>query len=262
MVTNGDVYDWETQIDHPSVPLGFWGEWEGPSVFWKVDSPGKPLPKIVHAPFQAAQMPAASIQNTDPMVFGDSMVYSNCLQATHPSLRELTVGSIVLFGRHARVLGQPSFSLDTCLVVDHREQLAPGPTNAIGTDLLATAVLGPLFSEGESGPLSVYFGQRRSSARSKQFSFFPARLMHESSPLFARPELSPTGALIDIINPGKMQGIKLTHLSRADRDSVWEEVVRQVTVQGCRLGHRASAPPVLEGEEASSASRQAPGPLG
>lgn len=28
-----DAYDWAARRHHTSVPLGLWGEWEGPSVF-------------------------------------------------------------------------------------------------------------------------------------------------------------------------------------------------------------------------------------
>jgi hypothetical protein len=184
------------------------------------------------------------------------------LQATYPSLRSLNPGSILLFGRYARVHGQHSFNLDTCLVVDRCEEVTLGPTRTARIDLLTNAVLSPLFSEGELGPISVYFGRRRSSATPEQFSFFPARVMQGSPPLFARPELRATGALEGIISSGKMQGIKLTHLTADDRDSAWEEVARQVSVQGCSLGYRASTPPVLESEAASAASRQSPLALG
>ena len=107
MLSHGSLYDWTTRSEHRSVSLSFWGEWEGPSIFWKVDSPGKPLPAVVHAPFRPIHRPSSSFQNTDPMVFGDAFVYSNCLQATYASLRTLTAGSLVLFGRFSRVHGRP-----------------------------------------------------------------------------------------------------------------------------------------------------------
>ena len=79
MLTRGSVLEWDTGRDHPSVPIVFWGEWEGRSVFWKLNRPpGKPMPSIIHAPFRPAHCPTVPIQNTDPMVFGDAFVYSNC----------------------------------------------------------------------------------------------------------------------------------------------------------------------------------------
>src|SRR6266511_2027866 len=46
MLTWGLLLEWDAARDHKSVALGFWGEWEGPSVFWRMDSPGRPLPTI------------------------------------------------------------------------------------------------------------------------------------------------------------------------------------------------------------------------
>lgn len=98
MLARGSLFNWETEREHRSVSLAFWGEWEGPSVFWRVESPGKPLPKIVHAPFRPASVPIEPVQNTDPMVFGDAFVYSNCLQGSNRSLRSLSPGSMVSSG--------------------------------------------------------------------------------------------------------------------------------------------------------------------
>jgi hypothetical protein len=144
MLTCGSLFDPGTGEDQPAVPLGFWGEWEGPSVFWRVASPGRTLPRIVHAPFRPARWPTTPVQNTDPMVFGDAFIYSNCLQGTYRSLRTLSPGSMVLFGRFARTNGRPSFSLDTCLVIERMQTLAPAPIDPgnYGDDLLTDAVLG------------------------------------------------------------------------------------------------------------------------
>ena len=264
ILTVGSMYDPATQRDHRLVPLGFWGEWEGPSVYWRVNSPGKPLPRLVHAPFRPVHWPAAPVQNTDPMVFGDGFVYSNCLRCTYPSLGTLSRGSIVLFGRYGRVAGRPSFSLDTCLVVDQVHTLPPVPigTENLGRDLLTDAVLSPLHSEGIENDLTVYFGRSRSAVPAHPFSFFPARLIDESLPLFARPELRPVGALQDVITPGNMQGIKATsHLGVLDRDAIWAEIVCQVNQQGCGLGYYAAPPPLIEQRVIDAAAAHLPAPI-
>jgi hypothetical protein len=265
ILSRGSLFDARTGTDHASEDLVFWGEWEGPSVFWRVESPGKPLPSALHAPFLPAETPTTSVQNTDPMVFGDAFIYSNCLQATYRTLRELPPGSMVLFGRYARPSGRASFSLDTCLVVDTVEKLDPLPfaESNYGSDLLTDTVLSPLFTEGGRETLSVYRGVRRSAQREKGFSFFPARLMDHPDPLFARPELKPTGALEGVISPGNMQGIKVTSgLTAGDRDLIWEEVAGQVTRAGCGLGHHAVAPPALSSAEAERVARAGPTAFG
>lgn len=263
MLASGSVFDWQTQRDRTNVQLCFWGEWEGPSVYWKVPSSGKPLPSVVHAPFRPTQCPADSVQNTDPMVFGEAFIYSNCMQGTYSSLQGLQPGSMVLFGRYSRKGTRPSFSLDTCLVVDRMERIMTSPFDKddYGTDLLDDAVLAALHSEGngECGRLNVYFGHRRKDA-SQSFSFVPARVRYEAElPLFTRPELRSTGALENVITSGNNQGIKVTrNVSLAERDAIWREVVEQVAAQGCGLGHYLNPPPLLDERTAEAATRTEP----
>ena len=261
MWTQGSALDPETATNHEDVPLTLWGEWEGPSVYWRVDSPGKPLASIVHSPFRPEEVPTSSVQNTDPMVFGDNFIYSNCRQHRHPKLRSLPPGSIILFGRLADPTTNPSFSLDTCFVVDEVRRLPAIPfgTEEYGSDLLNDTALCPLFTEDLRGDLGVHFGRSREDG--ELFSFFPAQISEDKPSLFARPQLRPTGALTEVISPGT-QGVNMTHdLSESERDAIWKEVVKQVAEQGCVLGHRANPPPLLEEEDARRAARERPRPL-
>jgi hypothetical protein len=249
MLATGSLLDPGSGAEEAWVPIGFWGEWEGPSVFWRVESSGKPLPRVVHAPFRQARPPVEPVQNTDPMVFGNAFIYSNCLQVTYRSLRTLAEGSIVLFGRYSRTDGRPAFGLDTCFVVDRSHPLPalPFDEQRYGSDLLEDAVLCPLHTEGAVEDLNVYFGRGRSPDASRPFSFVPARRAHREPPLFARPQLRPIGALAGVIGPGNMQGIKVTRgPSTQGLREVWSEVVRQVAAQGCALGHDIAEPPLLD----------------
>ncbi len=244
------------------VPLTFWGEWEGPSVFWKLQSPGKPLPSVVHAPFRPTECPKSSVQNTDPMVFGDAFIYSNCMQGQYRALQGLPAGSLILFGRYARENGRPSFSLDTCLVVERVQKLptVPFDEEEYGADLLDDVVLRALFSEGFEGELSIHFGKARMG--DGPFSFFPAQVAKDEPSLFSRPELRPEGALDGIVSPGNMQGIKVTRgLTSGDRDAIWKEVAHQLAGQQCSLGYFAAPPPLLEGSAAHKAAGQPLRPL-
>ena len=262
IVSRGSLFEPDTGRDHRNVDAVFWGEWEGPSVFWRIDNaPEKPKPSIIHAPFLPDRPPLESVQNTDPMVFGDAFIYSNCLQHAYASLRNLVEGSIVLFGRHSRGRSQPAFSLDTCLVVERVERLEPVPFDqaAYGEDILDDAVLNPLYTEGAVNALAVYFG-RTQTGDGSPFSFFPARLLTDPDYLFARPQLEPTGALKDVVSPKNMQGIKTRTVTSAERDAIWQEVVRQVVQQGCALGHSVAPPPVLHASAATAAALRAPTP--
>lgn len=264
MLSHGSLLDPSSGRDMDSVVLAFWGEWEGPSIYWRVRSASRALPSIVHAPFRPAGGPTRPVQNTDPLVFGKTFVYSNCLQRPYASLRSLSPGSMVLFGRYAKDRGRPFFSLDSCLVIDRFEYLSPSPfeSHTFGADLLLDAVLGPLHSEGTRQRFTVYFGRPPSSTETDPFSFFPARVLGASLPLFSRPEITPSEPLEDVINSKKNQGIKITGgLSVADRDAIWNEVVRQVSENGCGLGYHAAPPPLLTFEDAEEKAGDAPGPV-
>jgi hypothetical protein len=258
LLTSGSLFEWPDRRDHLDVPLVFWGEWEGPSVYWRVDSRGKPLPSYLHAPFRPERWPEVSVQNTDPMVFGDAFVYSNCLQPAFRSLRSLPPGSIVLFGRYSRERGVHSFGLDTCLVIDDVETLPPGG-DGWGDEIVSDAVLRPLASEGAVDPLTVYFGR---PGPEPPFSFFPARRFDGAASMFARPTLAPTGALAGVISTAKNQGIKGTSgLGEAGRDAIWAEVARQVSQQGCQLGYHAPAPPLISAARAQAGAQLPPAAL-
>jgi hypothetical protein len=264
IVSRGSLFDPASGRDDRDASIVFWGEWEGPSVFWRIeDPPGKPKPSIIHAPFRPDRAPVEPVQNTDPMVFGDAFIYSNCLQAAYASLRRLPEGSIVLFGRHSRESSQRAFSLDTCLVVDRVEPLESHPfdPSAYGEDILDDAVLNPLYTEGGVNAFVVYFGKTRTDDDSP-FSFFPARLLDDPGRFFARPRLVPDGALKDVVSPENMQGIKGRTVTVAERDAIWQEVVRQVSDHGCGLGYRATSPPVASAQTAEASALDAPAPLG
>lgn len=252
----GSALDVESGVDHPDVPLTFWGEWEGPSVFWKLDPPeAELLPSIVHAPFRPAKVPSTSVQNTDPMVFGDGFIYSNCRQPSKPVLRGLPEGSIILFGRLGKRgptrKKEPFFTLDTCLLVDQVQSLPARPFDeaTYGFDIVEDTALCALYTEGARGDLIVHTGRTRAQA-DDVFSFVPARISVEAPSPFARPELRPKNGLEKVISPGT-QAINVTHdLSDTDRDAIWSAVVQQVVDQGCVLGHRLDSPSLLDDDQA------------
>ncbi|HLB20393.1 MAG TPA: hypothetical protein VK613_14830, partial [Gaiellaceae bacterium] len=130
-----------------------------------------------------------------------------------------------------------------------------------GEDILGDAVLSPLFTEGAVNAFAVYFGEVRTDD-GMPFSFFPARQLNDPERFFARPQLMPTGVLEGVISPENMQGIKGRLVTAVKRDAIWQEVVRQVSAQGCGLGYRATAPPLVSSQAAEAAALDAPGPLG
>lgn len=97
-----------TYIDDDGVAhddeLVFWGEWEAPSRVVRRWTRRPGLPTVVHEPYWTVPATDAGVsrRNTDPWVFGDTFLYSNCRQLTpnrRPSaLQRLPVGSLILFG--------------------------------------------------------------------------------------------------------------------------------------------------------------------
>lgn len=60
------------------------------------------------------------LQNTDPLVFGDSFLYSNCRQGAIGRLRELRAGSVIVFGS----VVSKSWVVDTVFVVGDESTLS------------------------------------------------------------------------------------------------------------------------------------------
>lgn len=174
LLSPGSAYDWANDRDYAAAEVCFWGEWEGPSGFWRVESAGSPYPSIVHAPFRPSSRPYQCFQNTDPMVFGDAIVYGNCKQQAFRVLQELQPGSLVLFGRHSKADGHLAFSLDTCLVIEHADTMQPARSDVFGEDLLADMMLEALLTEKVRGDLTIYHGLRPAADLADgPFSFFP-----------------------------------------------------------------------------------------
>ncbi len=129
--------------------LLFWGEWEPCSSIKKTFKPADRIlfPTYLHSPFlqldkrgnvvkkksnlntttnlkgcsTSCSKTCSPFQNTDPFVFGDCFFYSLCKQRHFSCLRNLDVGSIILFGSTISAKrGGPYFALDTVFVVGEK----------------------------------------------------------------------------------------------------------------------------------------------
>lgn len=271
----GQATDPSTREAFGDIDLQFWGEWEPPSRVTRLgrsrENWGKP--EFVHEPIWPVHPPSnepdprdthrQGRQNTDPCVFGERFLYSNCQQG-RKLMKTLAPGSIVVFGRgsHAREPGG-LFTMDTCLVVgDIDDQATVTLPESYGSDLATDAVLSALVSESSptetrSGRVPtvgsqllgtvLYWGRTPDDAGPDEpFSFFPAaRAVDGPEAGFPRLRITPTGALKDFINPMHQQGIRATRVDSADHmHQVWSEIVDQVAAAGLLLGTRAD--PVRE----------------
>ena len=70
----------DADVDLHRGELMLWGEWEPPScVVRRWPAHGR-LPRVLHRPHWFRPGDAEPRQNTDPWIWGDAMLYSNCKQ--------------------------------------------------------------------------------------------------------------------------------------------------------------------------------------
>src|SRR5438132_3921456 len=229
--------------DH-AADIALWGEWEPQSrVIHRFSNHDDGLPTLLHLPYQA-QAPRHNAQNTDPFVFGESFLYTECQQHTdegETQLRNLRRGSGILFGS---CLGA-SFVLDTVLVVD--EYVDHGFATygrQLGRRLpktYETATIDVLYRR-ENPDLNehrLYFGATPERTVGGMFSFFPCLPWARASAGFRRPRILIPG----LITQTKTQGYKLTSVPEiGGMKRFWDRIVGQVTVAGLALGTFAELP--------------------
>lgn len=97
---------------HSVAEVVFWGEWEAPSWIERRWPAGGGLPRALHRPYWFRPASDSPRQNTDPWVFGERMLYSNCRQLSPgpapTSMPSLPRGSLICFGS----------AIDTATLID------------------------------------------------------------------------------------------------------------------------------------------------
>lgn len=241
LIAPGGYLDGDSVVD---ADLVFWGEWEPPSrveVRWPArDS----LPRALHRPYWTRPTTRGSRQNTDPWVWGDRMLYSNCRQtgarpARRPSsMQRLTRGSVICFG--STVGGE--FCLDTVFVVASAEAWNPAGVAALEVDEAFKVCTAESMLAGEDrddgdgctvicqpddeASFTLYRGASVDDPVDGMFSFVPARRADGDDPRFARPAIRLPG----YVNPASTQstlGSKIP-LGTSTLRSLWNQVSDQV----------------------------------
>lgn len=228
----------------------FWAEWEPESLVIKeLKTPLKEGPRYIYRPFYIIPKSYKGRQNTDPFVYGREFRYSLCQQPSHPSLRNLERGSVILFG--SRI--DRKFALDTLFVVSDYVDYDPRNCKAVLQQVDETykiVTMNPIL-EGKkvvcrrtcTQEINVttcrsYRGATFDNKINGMFSFFPCQAYTEDSVGFARPTIR-----MSTISDNLTQGIKITKCdSLGDVSDYWREAVRQVT-KTCALGIFAEMPP-------------------
>lgn len=220
--------------------FAFWGEWEPQSRVvdaWPADGD---KPRFLHEPLFEAPPDGVEHQNTDPYVFGDRFLYTNCRQLRSPALRRLEPGSLILFGS-GRGEG---FILDTVLVVgDDGIDYTFGDLDVAGDQLTDDVIFRPLASLARyrGRQCRAYHGASWDMPHDGLFSYVPSRPV-QGDARFARPLLQPRGALQDLINPRLRMAARIRDVSTGQIAAAWNQVRDLVEDQGLALGVHADPP--------------------
>lgn len=244
-------------------PVAFWGEWEPPSRVIHTFAPaGNGRPRWLHEPYWRFPSPAAGLNNTDPLVFGDCFTYSNCRQENpnQRNLHDLAGGSLILFGSGRKNGREWEFILDTVLVTGGPPADYTPATGIPGCEpVVQGVVLDPLRADPECSGFRFarYRGRTFRETPQGPFSFVPCKPCDDvSGCAFARPviELKEPPAAPDNpwLRPPAVMVARCQPARPEQLEKIWSEVVGQVRAQGLTLGVHMNVPaqtgaaPVLE----------------
>lgn len=251
--TKGDWLD-ENGRRH-SGNLRFWCEWEPESELLHRFNPrdrGPHHPLYLWKPYWTPRNSYDGLHNTDPFVFGDRFLYSNCLQSAtlNRGPKHLKRGSIIAFG--SKVKSEKKWALDTLLVVKDSIRFDPrSPRTSLEGEVSETFLCvtgGPLVEDpkrkdaatkGVAQEFTLYRGATPDDPVCGMFSFFPAVPASRNSG-FPRPPIVASC----VINPKSTQNCKGLGQERTFEElrCLWDSLVRQVRKQNLVLGVRAELP--------------------
>ncbi len=172
----------------------FWGEYEAASRVVRRWSPTGELPTALHEPLLTTPPDSPKRQNTDPWVFGDRFLYSNCKQLTPyggaSALQSLPRGSVILFGSQI----DRRFCLDTVFVVAESLRYTVNEAADLPVDDTFRACTIDSLAAYEhhaidlrAAPFTLYLGATNENPVHGMFSFTPALPVGADGPRFARP---------------------------------------------------------------------------
>ncbi len=229
----------------------FWGEWEPPSNFERLNSEkagDDGFPRRIHTPVIERIGTRQNLLNTDPYVFGNSFYYSCCLQDRFEKLRHLDPQSLILFGAYIEISPNVGmFYLDTVFVVN--EALAPvrevRRNNGLLTDTAYEAIIAPYEGRADVATSQLYSGLMYNNNQ-ECFSYFPCRPENRAQP-FARIPVSFTCEELRQLglrwSYNQTQGYsgKMSVTAEFARQ-IWQAVTTRVLAAGLSLGVYAQEP--------------------
>lgn len=235
--------------------IQFWGEWEGPSrVIAELEQSEPGGPRFLYEPLWDYAPDHPEAQNTDPFVFGDRFLYSNCRQNTKHGPRKtqrLAVGSIIAFGSG----GLHDFVLDTLFVVGDARPITWDTIDELEVDPVFRELTLDLLGSGPGDPsFTLYEGATPDETVAGMFSFFPCIRSDRDRSGFARPAVE----LGEEINPKNWRAAKLTPLEDLEAaHDLWTDLAQQVLANDLYLGTHAEMPDAVPGLDARPPRRRA-----
>ncbi len=233
---------------HPDE-LHAWGEWEAESVkVSQLEAPGndsRQFPSSLWRPHYTARADFEELHNTDPFIFGDHFVYSNCAQrrgsrGPGKTLKQLARGSLVVFGSCV----DNEWVLDTVFVVaasvDYRaESMKEDVAGLVPQEFIDVTAEPIVWNESPDLALRLYTGATPSEPVDDMFSFFPAAQSSRDAG-FKRPSITLPSRYF---KRTKCQGFKQTcDASPNELFELWTSLVDQVRDAGLVLGTHAELP--------------------
>ena len=243
--------------------LRAWGEWEPESELiceFNTKDGGPHHPSYLWKPYWVPRNSYWGLHNTDPFIFGDSFLYSNCGQSasSKQGLKLLDQGSVIAFGSGKTIGGKRKWVLDTVLVVKDSFLYDPlNPREALKDkvpDEFLEVTGGPLVAWAEdrgkgsasaacaptSERLRLYRGATPDDPVDGMFGFFPA-ISAEGESGFSRPVVSLDD---EYFNPCNWQAPKGArgNLCPDTLRGLWDSLIAQVRKADLVLGTRADMP--------------------
>ena len=232
-----------------------WGEWEPESrLIRELDRPcgNQDYPRFLWQPYYVARKSYRGLHNTDPFIFGERFLYSNCRQKRKSGLMHLREGSVIAFGSPKMgVGGEWRWWIDTVFVVaDSERYRASAATQVLkdrASDVFGIVTGGPLSDNRKTGCapdewFRLYRGATPDDPVDRMFSFFPARPKRAGDRAgFPRPEIDLPR---EYVTPALAMAAKGARRERRPDQlrSIWTNLVAQVQRAGLVLGTCAALP--------------------
>ena len=227
-----------------------WGEWEAESdLICKLSQPGQDpqFPRYLWRPYYIPKDSYRGLHNTDPFIFGDRFLYSNCAQwrrLKNSGLAYLGRGAVIAFGSAKNISGEWKWMIDTVFVAADSQDYSAPEARRVLADAAPEAFLavtgGPMVDSKDQASFRLYKGATPDDPVDGMFSFFPAMPAHGDAG-FRRPLIDLRREYFNPRNSRAQKGLRRNCTSEELR-RLWKSLVTQVRGAGLLVGTHAAVP--------------------